>query len=259
MVGLGGFFGTHEDVPDSAYTPLDKKVLDFISQSTIHIVPDLDDAIGGEFQWTFWEQLRLLWVAPTPETMKEVLETLQQAALGARDVAVTGIATVCCNGYSVPINKTVVCKDYAIYIDVNVTNEGSCFGTTNVTLFAQNVSTHQIGATVQVYLVRGESKTITFFFNSTSLMKGNYTLFTNTTIVEGETYTADNACVYGWILIVNPGDVDCDGRVSLYDLTIVGTAWNSYPGDSHWCANADVDCDCHVFLYDLEIVGAHWD
>jgi multiple sugar transport system substrate-binding protein len=81
MVELGGFFGTHVDVPDSAYTPLDKEVLDFISQSTIHIVPDLDDAIGGKFQTTFWAQLRLLWVDPTTATMDDVLQALEDQAL----------------------------------------------------------------------------------------------------------------------------------------------------------------------------------
>jgi multiple sugar transport system substrate-binding protein len=81
MVGLGGFFGTNVDVPVTAYKPLDKKVLDFISQSTIHIVPDLDDAIGGKFQTTFWAQLKLLWVSPTTETLDDVLTALQEAAL----------------------------------------------------------------------------------------------------------------------------------------------------------------------------------
>lgn len=81
MVGLGGFFGTHADVPETAYTTLDKEVLDFISQSTIHIVSDLDDAIGGKFQTTFWAQLRLLWVSPTTSTMNDVLDALQEQAL----------------------------------------------------------------------------------------------------------------------------------------------------------------------------------
>ncbi len=81
MVGLGGFFGTNIDVPDTAYLPLDKKVLDFISQSTIHIVSDLDDAIGGKFQTTFWDQLKLLWVDPTPATLDDVLNILEAAAL----------------------------------------------------------------------------------------------------------------------------------------------------------------------------------
>lgn len=81
MVGLGGFFGTNVDVPDSAYLPLDKEVLDFISQPTIHIVSDLDDAIGGKFQTTFWDQLKLLWSDPTTTTMNDVLDTLEAAAL----------------------------------------------------------------------------------------------------------------------------------------------------------------------------------
>lgn len=81
MVGLGGFFGTNIDVPDTAYLPLDKKVLDFISQPTIYIVSDLDDAVGGKFQTTFWDQLKLLWVDPTPSTLDDVLATLEAAAL----------------------------------------------------------------------------------------------------------------------------------------------------------------------------------
>lgn len=81
MVGLGGFFGTNIDVPDSAYLPLDKKVLDFISQPTIHIVSDLDDAIGGKFQTTFWDQLKLLWVDPTQTTLDAVLDGLEAVAL----------------------------------------------------------------------------------------------------------------------------------------------------------------------------------
>jgi multiple sugar transport system substrate-binding protein len=81
MVGLGGFFGTHADVPATAYTTLDKKVLDFISQPTIHIVSDLDDAVGGKFQTTFWAQLRLLWVSPTTTTMNDVLDALEEQAL----------------------------------------------------------------------------------------------------------------------------------------------------------------------------------
>lgn len=54
-------------------------------------------------------------------------------------------------------------------------------------------------------------------------------------------------------------DVDGDGDVDLYDLTIVGTAWDSSPSDYNWDADADLDCDLHVFLYDLTIIGSYWD
>ncbi|RLI47105.1 ABC transporter substrate-binding protein [Candidatus Bathyarchaeota archaeon] len=72
MVGLGGFLAANSDVPDTAYSPIDLSVLEFMR--TVTIVPDLDDAIGPPFQTTFWDQLKGLWVAPTTD-----LDTLLQA------------------------------------------------------------------------------------------------------------------------------------------------------------------------------------
>jgi len=74
MVGLGGFAAAHTDVPDSAYSPIDLSVLQFLR--TVTVVPDLDDAIGGAFQTTFWDQLKLLWVTPTTD-LDVLLQTLQ--------------------------------------------------------------------------------------------------------------------------------------------------------------------------------------
>jgi len=74
MVGLGGFAAAHTDVPDSAYSSIDLEVLQFLR--TVTIVPDLDDAIGGTFQTTFWDQLKALWVTPTMD-LDTLLQTLQ--------------------------------------------------------------------------------------------------------------------------------------------------------------------------------------
>ena len=74
MVRAGGFLATNVDVPAEAYTPADKAVVDFLK--TVDVVPDLDDAIGGEFQRTFWDQLKLLWTSP--EMLDDVLETLAE-------------------------------------------------------------------------------------------------------------------------------------------------------------------------------------
>jgi len=76
MVGLGGFLAPNIDVPDSAYGPIDLEVLEFMR--TVTVVPDLDDAIGGAFQQAFWNQLKLLWVAPTTD-LDALLQTLQDA------------------------------------------------------------------------------------------------------------------------------------------------------------------------------------
>lgn len=81
MVQQGGFLGTNENVPDTAYRPIDRSVVDFMATPGINIVPDLDDTIGGRWQTLFWSQLQLLWTDPTPATLDSVLNALQQQAI----------------------------------------------------------------------------------------------------------------------------------------------------------------------------------
>jgi len=75
MVGLGGFLAANKDVPDSAYAPIDLKVLQFMR--TVYVVPDLDDAIGPPFQTTFWDQLKGLWANPSGTNLDTMLQHLQ--------------------------------------------------------------------------------------------------------------------------------------------------------------------------------------
>lgn len=81
MVKQGGFLATNLGVPSSAYNSIDKKVVDFMGQAGMHIVPDLDDTIGGQWQTTFWDQLKLLWTSPSTSTMNNVLDALETAAI----------------------------------------------------------------------------------------------------------------------------------------------------------------------------------
>jgi multiple sugar transport system substrate-binding protein len=81
LVRQGGALATNTGVPASAYTASDKKVVDFMGQAGITIVPDLDDTIGGQWQTTFWDQLKLLWTDPSTSTMNSVLDALQAAAI----------------------------------------------------------------------------------------------------------------------------------------------------------------------------------
>lgn len=76
MVGLGGFLAPNLDVPDSAYRPIELGILQFMR--TVSVVPDLDDAIGGDFQVTLWDQLKLLWVNPDMD-IDTLLQTLQDS------------------------------------------------------------------------------------------------------------------------------------------------------------------------------------
>ena len=81
LVEQGGALATNTGVPASAYSTTDKKVVDFMGEAGITIVPDLDDTIGGQWQITFWDQLKLLWTDPSTATMNSVLNNLQTAAL----------------------------------------------------------------------------------------------------------------------------------------------------------------------------------
>ena len=81
LVRQGGALATNTGVPAAAYTASDKKVVDFMGQAGVTIVPDLDDTIGGQWQTTFWDQLKLLFTDPSASTQTSVLDALQAQAI----------------------------------------------------------------------------------------------------------------------------------------------------------------------------------
>ena len=76
QVAQGGHISTNVHVPLYAYPPVDRQVAELMTGK--EILTDLDDTIGGEFQTTFWEQLKLLWLDPTK--LDEVLDAIQAVA-----------------------------------------------------------------------------------------------------------------------------------------------------------------------------------
>ena len=75
-VKRGGFLAPNLAVSPDLYTPIGRSEVEFLK--TVRVVPDLDDSIGGEFQTTFWDQLKLLWVDPA--SLEEVLAAIQAKA-----------------------------------------------------------------------------------------------------------------------------------------------------------------------------------
>ena len=76
QVAQGGHIATNIHVPLDAYPPVDRTVAEAIEG--MEVLPDLDDTIGGEFQVTFWDQLKLLWVDPA--SLDQVLDAIQAVA-----------------------------------------------------------------------------------------------------------------------------------------------------------------------------------
>jgi multiple sugar transport system substrate-binding protein len=76
QVQAGGHIATNVGVDLTWYPEVDRMVANItVGKETLL---DLDDTIGGDFQSTFWDQLRLLWVDPTK--LDEVLAAIQAVA-----------------------------------------------------------------------------------------------------------------------------------------------------------------------------------
>jgi multiple sugar transport system substrate-binding protein len=73
QVSQGGHIATNKNVPLDFYPAVDRMVASLLVDMVV--LPDLDDSIGGRFQVTFWDQLKLLWV--NPGALDDVLSTLE--------------------------------------------------------------------------------------------------------------------------------------------------------------------------------------
>jgi hypothetical protein len=151
--------------------------------------------------------------------------------------------------------KTVVGQGYSAKVNVTVQNQGNFTETFNVTAFA---SGKVFGSLLNVKLSNGTSTTITFTWNTTGFAMGNYTINATATPVPRETDTTDNTYVDGKVQITIPGDVNGDRRVTWDDLSTLGLAYASKPGDSNWNPNADINCDGRVTWDDLSTLGLNY-
>lgn len=74
-VSKGGKLSMRADVGPEYYPPAEAALAEAVG--TLALAPDMDDTIGGDWQLTFWDQLKLLWVKP--EALDDVLKTLDAA------------------------------------------------------------------------------------------------------------------------------------------------------------------------------------
>ncbi|MFW5776099.1 MAG: ABC transporter substrate-binding protein [Spirochaetota bacterium] len=71
----GGKLIIRNDVSETSYPQTDRAVASVVAGMET-TVPDLDDTIGGDWQSTFWDQLKLLWVQP--DELDDVLRRLDE-------------------------------------------------------------------------------------------------------------------------------------------------------------------------------------
>jgi plastocyanin len=141
---------------------------------------------------------------------------------GVHDVAVTNIYPT----------KTVICQGFSGNVSVTVENQGDFDEIFNVTAYAN--ATAVIGTTT-VLLPAGsehapEVLEVVFLWKTTGHSKGNYTLRAEAEVVSGETDTADNSYIDGWVMITMIGDITGptpptpgwpDGKCDMRDVGLV--------------------------------------
>jgi PKD repeat protein len=164
--------------------------------------------------------------------------------LNRPDIAVSNVTS----------SKTVLGKGYSLQINVTIMNRGDLAETFSVTTYVNATPI----ATQTITLTAGSATSITFMWNSTGFVKGNYTLWAYAWPVPDETNTADNNFTDGWVLVTIAGDVTSasgppDGRVDLRDIGLLCTKFVTTYLSPNWDPNCDINGDGVVNMRDIGI------
>jgi hypothetical protein len=196
-----------------------------------------------------WELMGYLQTMGYDPTWHAFIEAaVVTSPLGVHDVAVTNLTSA----------KSVICQGYTGNVTVTVENQGDFAETFNVTVYAN--ATEVIGA-APVSLPIGGSTDIVFLWDTTGYSKGNYTLRAQATVVSGETDTADNTYVDGWVIISMIGDITGpdgwpDGKCDMRDVGLCARYFgqNAPPAPTI----CDVVYDGKVDMRDIGLVARHF-
>jgi len=186
----------------------------------------------------------------------------------SHDIGITGLTS----------SKTVVGQGFNLHINVAVFNYGNDTEPFNVTAYYDDTAiTLPNGKNyTTTTLSSGDSTTLTFTWNTTGVVKGNYTITVRATPVPSETDLADNFNTDGWVIVTILGDVNGDFEVDVFDKVLVGAAFGAtynptdgiywhqppdFPEPCIYCPhspNADINGDGIIDVFDKVIVGYHF-
>jgi len=123
--------------------------------------------------------------------------------------------------------------------------------------------------TQNIALDAGSWVTVTFTWNTSGFSKGNYTFLAYAWPVPGETDTADNAFVDGFVIVAMVGDVTGpdgwpDGKVNMRDIGAISRCFGSQKGDPDYNANYDITgpteglADGKINMRDVGLASRHF-
>jgi predicted GH43/DUF377 family glycosyl hydrolase len=160
------------------------------------------------------------------------------------DVAAVGIA----------ISKNVVGQGCSVSINATFENQGDYTETFNATIFANMtpIETHT------VLLSGGDSVNVTFSWNTSAFVKGDYIISAYATEALGETDTTDNTLIDGAVYVGIPGDVDGNRIVNMLDLYKVALVFGATRDNPIYVANCDIEDNGMINMLDLWITAMHF-
>lgn len=153
---------------------------------------------------------------------------------------------------------TKVYEGWNVYINVTVLNKGNLTETFNVNAYYDNNS---IGTITVENLAPGEERTITFTWNTTSVIPYyayNYTINVEVPPLVYEINVADNNFTDGLVAVKLMGDINNDGVVEMLDFNLMIDAFGSYPEHPRWNPECDLNQDQMVELLDFLILSSNF-
>jgi PKD repeat protein len=143
---------------------------------------------------------------------------------------------------------------FFVAINATVENQGYYTETFNMTSYANTTAIQ----TQTVILTSGYSANLTALWNTTAFAKGNYTISVTLSEVPGETDTADNLLVDGWVFVTIPGDADEDRDVDIFDIVKIAISYGSQLGEPEYTTSCDIDSDGDVDIFDVVIAARNY-
>ncbi len=163
---------------------------------------------------------------------------------GVHDLAITSITPA----------GTIVGEGYSTSMNISISNQGTFPENFNCTIYANNT----VIGTEEVTLEGLDEVTLRIPWNTTSWVRGNYTISVNVSCVEGETETLDNFMEDGVILVTTPGDMDGDFDVDIFDIVKIAGAYGSVEGEPLYNGDADIDGDGDIDIFDVVIAASNY-
>lgn len=155
---------------------------------------------------------------------------------------------------SITVSRTSAGEGYDLKFHATVKNLGNVMETFILISYV-NATTIE---TTNVTLTDGESTTLTFVWETTGFVKGNYTIWADIPPLPLETNTTDNRQYAGnEVCLTIPGDVDADFDVDLYDAVKLLRVLGVKEGDPDYNPNLDINNNGQIF-YDAVILISHY-